>query len=226
MRAAERARGLLARPEAWLDRMGDAYAVRLGADRRRRPAMSLTGAEVEALRADPGLAARPGGGWVLTAAGRPGIIEGERTVMQPDGRSARRRVNLGESPVAWLARRKDAQGRPWLTLAEAAAGERLREEFEASGGLGRVTMRWEATARSGAARGPTPAPAERVIQAKARVEAALAAAGPGLREILERTCMAGTALEAAERDLGLPRRAGKTLLKLALQRLAAHYRIG
>ncbi len=47
--------------------------------------------------------------------------------------------------------------------------------------------------------------------------------GAGLREILERVCLAGLSLEAAERELKLPRRSGKTVLKLALQRLAAHY---
>jgi hypothetical protein len=54
----------------------------------------------------------------------------------------------------------------------------------------------------------------------------LEAVGPGLREILEHVCFAGSALEAAERGLGLPRRSGKMVLKLALQRLAAHYGIG
>ena len=29
-------------------------------------------------------------------------------------------VNIAESPIAWLARRKDAEGRPWLTPAEIA----------------------------------------------------------------------------------------------------------
>jgi hypothetical protein len=41
--------------------------------------------------------------------------------------------------------------------------------------------------------------------------------------MLEHVCLAGTALDAAERSLGLPRRSGKTVLKLALQRLAKHY---
>ena len=69
-------------------------------------------------------------------------------------------------------------------------------------------------------------PAERARAAKDRIARALGAAGPGLREMLERVCLAGSALEAAERGLGLPRRSGKTVLKLALQRLAAHYGLG
>ena len=63
------------------------------------------------------------------------------------------------------------------------------------------------------------------MAAKARVASALEAVGPGLREMLEQVCLRASALEAAERGLGLPSRSGKTVLKLALQRLAAHYRI-
>jgi hypothetical protein len=86
-------------------------------------------------------------------------------------------------------------------------------------------MSWDAGPRSGSARGPSVEPAERARAAKARVAAALAAAGPGLRGVLEQVCLAGSALEAAERALGLPRRSGKTVLKLALGRLADHYRL-
>ena len=70
---------------------------------------------------------------------------------------------------------------------------------------------------------PTRARAPAARAAQDRIARALAAAGPGLREMLEHVCRAGTALEAAERSLGLPRRSGKAILKLALQRLAQHY---
>ena len=44
--------------------------------------------------------------------GRPGVIDGRRDVIQADGRLVAHPANLGESPIAWLARRKDASGRP------------------------------------------------------------------------------------------------------------------
>ena len=232
-RLAARAALLLSRPGAWLEAAGDAYAVRAGIDRRRRPALRIDEAAFLALVEAPGLRPRDGGGWTARAVatrrappapGRPGMMVGERTVAGPDGRVARRAANLGESPIAWLARRRDAQGLPWLTPAEAAAGERLRDDVERAGVIGRLTMRWDAQPRSGGGVGIDPA--ERARAAKARVAAALEAAGPGLREVLERVCILGSALEAAERELSLPRRAGKTVLKLALQRLAAHYRMG
>ncbi len=237
-RLAARAAALLARPGAWLEEIEPGrYALRPTPDRRRRPLMHLPEAAFVALVAEPGLRPRREGGWTARPRpdaqapapeppGRPGLIPGQRPVIDPDGRRTARSANLGESPIAWLARRRGPDGTPWLTAREAAAGERLREDFHRAGTLGRLTMDWSGVPRAGAGGGARLDPAERARAAKARVAAALEAAGPGLREMLERVCLAGSALEAAERGLGLPRRSGKTVLKLALQRLAAHYRIG
>lgn len=225
-RLAQRAAVMLARPGAWLDEAGGSYLVRGAPDRRRKPLMRLDEAAFRALVRSPGLKPRKDGGWMTapepTASpapppGRRGVIEGERLVAEADGRLVARRANLGESPIAWLARRGQ------LTIEEAAAGERLREDFHIAGTLGRLTMSWDAGPRSKGGRGSVAEPAERARAAKDRIARALAAAGPGLKEMLEHVCLAGTALEAAERSLGLPRRSGKTVLKLALQRLARHY---
>lgn len=230
---AARALRILARPGAWLDATGEGgYAVRLSADRRRRSALLLDEAAFAALTRDPGLRIRPEGGWRLARspaatatpqAGRPSIIEGRRLVTGPDGRRETRTVNLGESPIAWLARRRDGRGEAWLTLAEIAAAEKLRDDFVLAGTVGRLTMAWDAGPRTRGGRGPGVDPAERARAAKARIANALGQVGPGLREILEHVCFAGTALEAAERSLGLPRRSGKAVLKLALGRLASCY---
>lgn len=225
-RAAVRAATALNRPGAWLDEVDGAYLVRAGADRRRRPLMRIDEAAFTALVRCPGLRPRKDGGWTAMPEplpssapppGRPGFIDGERLVAEPDGRLVTRKANLGESPIAWLARRGQ------LTPTEAAAGERLREDFHLAGTLGRLTMAWDAGPRAKGGRGSVAEPAERARAAKDRIARALAATGPGLKEMLEYVCLAGTALEAAERSLGLPRRSGKTVLKLALQRLAAHY---
>ena len=230
-RLAARAAAMLARPGVFLDGEDNLYLVRGSADRRRRPLLRIDEAAFRALVGSPGLRVRGQGGWTLAPArasppapppARPGVIEGERLVAEPDGRLVARKVNLGESPIAWLARRRGPDGQPWLTPVEAAAGERLREDFHLAGTLGRLTMAWDAGPKA-SSRGPSLEPAERARAAKDRIARALAAAGPGLKEMLEHVCLAGSALEAAERSLGLPRRAGKTVLKLALQRLAAHY---
>ena len=51
------------------------------------------------------------------------------------------------------------------------------------------------------------------------------ACGPA-RPMIEAICIRASALQAAERDLGLRRREGKLLLLDGLTALAAHYRIG
>lgn len=230
-RQAERAMRLLARPGAVIEARETGYGVRLGANRRRAVMLSLDEAAFRVLAREATLKPRAQGGWTLAARpeptvpppppGRPGVIE--ETVAAPAGEGTARR-NLGESPIAWLARRRDREGRPWLTPIEAAAGERLREDFESLGTQGRMTMAWDAGPRVEGGR-PGLAPAERDAAARQRIAKALDAVGPGLRGILESVCLLGSALETAERSLKLPRRAGKTVLKLALQSLARHYRM-
>lgn len=237
-RMLERARSLLDRPGAWLDQSDGAYPLRLGGDRRGRVVLTLDEAAFRALVERPGLRRRDGGGWLPRPAparntslspsppGRPGLIEGERPVMEADGRLTTRRANLGESPVAWLARRKDASGRPWLTPAEVAAGERLRADGEIALSGPPLTMRWDALPRSGGGSSARVEPSDRALSASARVEAALSACGPRLRALVERVCIHGTSLQLAEQDLSLRRRQGKTVLKQGLQALADHYGIG
>lgn len=237
-RIVERARSLLDRPGAWLDQSGGAYPLRLGGDRRGRVVLTLDEAAFRALIERPGLRRRDGGGWLPrprpaantslspSPPGRPGLIEGERAFMEPDGGLSSRRANLGESPVAWLARRKDASGRPWLSPAEVAAGERLRREAEIALSGPSLTMRWDALPKAGGGSSARVEPSDRALSASARVEAALNACGPRLRALVERVCIHGTSLQLAEQDLSLRRRQGKTVLKQGLQALAEHYGIG
>lgn len=235
-RAVERARALLARPGAWLGAEGATYALRLGPDRRSRVSLRLGEDEFRALVQTPGLTPREQGGWIARIAapapspclppGRPGVILGDRQVMDETGRLVVKKANLGESPIAWLARRKDVSGRPWLTPAEAAAGERLRADMETARRGPSLTMRWDALPRAGSG-GSAPAdPGDQALAAARRVEQALTAVGPRLRPILTRICIHGDSLQLAETGLGLRRRQGKTVLRQALQALAEHYGIG
>lgn len=232
-RLTERARRLLERPDAWLDETPEGYPLRLGGDRRGRVVLMLDEGTFRAMIAQPGLHRRTGGGWRPRAnsperssppVGQPGRIEGQRPVIEADGKVLMKTANLGESPIAWLARRKDHSGRPWLSPEETAAGERLRREAEIALKGPSLTMRWDGlpSARSGG--GPARIePTDRAINASARVEAALSAAGPRLRAMLEQVCIRGSSLQLAEQELSLRRRQGKTVLKQGLQALAAHY---
>lgn len=234
-RSAERVVSTLERTGAWIASDGSRYSLRLGSDTRRRPLIRFDEAVFTRLVREERLALRPEGGWRLRCGGgaaerptgaRPSVIEGERAIVTPEGCTEVRRANLGESPLAWLARRRGPDGTPWLTAAETAAGERLREDFERAGALGRLTMAWDAGPRTKGGRGSGADPLEYGHAARMRTAAALDAVGPQLRGVLEQVCMRGSALAVAERELKLPRRAGKTVLKLALARLAEHYRIG
>ena len=223
-RLAVRAERLLRRPGSLIEVKGLGYVVRFGP--RRATMLTVDEAAFRVLARDGALAPRREGGWRLVKPlepptpppGRPGVIEGERVVIEGSDQHVVLRANLGESPLAWLARRGG------LEPVEIVAGERLREDFQKAGTVGRLTMNWDAQPR-GEGGGQGLEPALRARAAKDRIAAALAAVGPGLREMLERVCLAETALQVAERELGLPRRAGKTVLKLALQRLAMHYRM-
>ena len=221
-----RARQALGRSGGWLDRVGDDWLVRTGADRRRRPILKLGADEVRALQRDPGLLPRSEGGWILSGTcpeAAAAQLVGRALRLDEAGRNVEVRINRGESPIAWLARRKGPDGQPYLSATEAAAGERLRDDYERALMGSRVTMDWSATPRDRTARGPGPAPTASL--ARRRVRRALAEVGPGLREVLEQVCLYGSAIQAAERSLGLPSRSGKVRLKLALERLARHYRM-
>lgn len=128
-------------------------------------------------------------------------------------------INLAESPLGWLMRRG------MISPAQFDAGERLRGDFMRAGQAPRTTMSWDATPAMRGARGAPEGldPGAAQIAAKARFEAAVAAVGNGLSDILWRVICMGDGLETAERSLGWPSRAGKLVLLLALDRLDAHY---
>ena len=130
-------------------------------------------------------------------------------------------VNVGESPLEWL------RARGMISERQYAAGERLREDWTLAGLSPRVTMRWDVSRTAGGrgAAGPEDATIAQ-ISARRRFDAAVAAAGDGLSDILWRVVCAGEGLAAAEEGLGWPKRAGKLVLAMALDRVAGFYGIG
>jgi hypothetical protein len=130
-------------------------------------------------------------------------------------------VNLAESPLGWLLARGHVSERQF------AAGELLRADWERAQLAPRVTARLDAPPNGKTARAaPVPLDASSAqIAAKARFDAAVAAVGAGLTDILWRVVCAGEAMRDAEQALGWPARAGKVVLTLALDRLADFYRL-
>jgi len=143
-----------------------------------------------------------------------GRIAGEDA---PAGRSVT--VNVAESPLGWLRSRGHVDARQF------EAGERLRADYETASLGPRVTMRWDATPSARGAPGVLD-PTLAGLAAKRRFDAAVAAVGPGLSDILWRVVCAGEGLSVAEKGLHWPARAAKLVLGMALDRLADHYGLG
>lgn len=147
-------------------------------------------------------------------------------VMNDEGTDApsKMRTNIAESPVTLLARRKDRDGRPFLSPELVAAAERLREDFELAQMGPRVAQNWDhfmTGGRRGSFGGNGPAEGPRA--ARDRVAAVLRDLGPGLGDVALRCCCYLEGLEAAERRMGWSARSGKIVLRIALQRLRRHY---
>jgi hypothetical protein len=152
----------------------------------------------------------------------------ERVVMAEDGSGERKlRFNLAESPLSVLGRKRDKDGAAYLTPELIEAGERLREDFELAQMAPRVTQNWDRFLTAGSARGGGAGrtPGEGQEDARVRVAKAMQALGPGLSDIVFRICCFLEGLETAEKRLGWSARSGKVVLKIALERLAQHYRI-
>lgn len=138
-------------------------------------------------------------------------------------RKVRRSVtaNQVESPLGWLYRHGHLDRRQF------DAGEQLRLDWERANLSPCTTMRWDPLPGlcRGQARAGGMERTERQASFKARFDAALEAAGPGMSDILWRVVCAGEGMRDAETALGWPARAGKLVLKMALDRVAAYYRI-
>jgi hypothetical protein len=130
-------------------------------------------------------------------------------------------VNAAESPLGWLLARGLVSRRQY------DAGERLRCDWERAQLAPRVTMSWDSAPVASGRGGSAPAPdlTSTQLDAKRRFDAAVAAAGPGLADILWRVVCAGEGMRDAETALGWPARAGKLVLTIALDRVADHYRV-
>ena len=148
-----------------------------------------------------------------------------RVMDDPEDRRRRRvRVNIAESPLLLLARRRDGAGKPFLSSGMVAAGERLREDFELAQMGPRVTQNWagfmtsgiDVSRSGGGYRGGSDS-------ARDRVAMALRDLGPGMGDIVLRVCCFLEGIELTERRLGWSARSGKIVLRLALMRLERHY---
>lgn len=187
------------------------------------------------------LAPRDGGGYALTPAGRAFLARAAavraggdpylgqhlaiaaRAVETPTGRRLAT-VDDSESPLAWLARRKSKDGKPMIEPHQTQAGERLRADFTCARLMPHVTANWSRPASDGGGTGDgSESMTHAVVDARRRVERALAAAGQEFSGLLIDVCCFLKGLEDVERERGWPPRSAKVVLQLGLDRLARHY---
>lgn len=199
--------------------------------RRRRGCVSLSVAsasldEVQALVA-AGLCvwtSQGGAPRLALAAAQPaqGPLEAARPRLEArraEGGPARL-VDVAESPLAWLARRRGKAGEALLGAAAFEAGERLRRDLELARMLPKVTQSWAAPTGGGGRPGEA---TEVSVAAGQRARKALASVGGEMAGLLLDVCGFLKGLETVEAERGWPRRSGKIVLRIALERLAEHY---
>lgn len=143
---------------------------------------------------------------------------------RPEPRStpgARARLaDAAESPLVWLARRRGKAGAAFLDAAALEAGERLRRDLELAQMLPKVTQSWASPTAGGTRPGEA---TEVAVAAGQRARRALAAVGGELSGLLLDVCGFLKGLETVEAERGWPKRSGKLVLRIALERLGAHY---
>jgi hypothetical protein len=220
-----------------LSQVGDSFAYRNGNAASALPA-AVAAEDVRTLD-DRDLIERSPAGYRISAAGRAwlkrSLAHGDPFQAQHSARRADLReteaayeqpviVNDAESPLAWLARRRDKAGVPLISAWQFAAGERLRADYTYAALGPRVTASYGIGSGGRSGGGNSAAHmSDTVLAARQRVSLAFSAVGPELGGVLVDVCCHLKGLEEAEREEGWPQRSGKVVLQIALTRLARHY---
>lgn len=166
------------------------------------------------------------------AARRAGLDAGEafaaqhrRTEKAAIEGGARVRVNRDESPLAWLASRRGANGAPLIDAARLEAGERLRRDLTLAGLMPGIGLDWDRFgAGAGGGSGARAAdPTEVRIAARQRVARMAQALGAEDADLLVDLCGFLKPIAEIERARGWPARSAKVVIARALGRLAEHY---
>ena len=136
-------------------------------------------------------------------------------------------INRQESVLGALALMKDKAGNRWFAEDAVEAGERLARDFTFAGLQPRVTASWQPrlSTRAAGGSGAQAELSEHQIDARDRVNRALAQLGPELSGVALDVCCFGKGLEQVERERQWPARSAKLMLRTALDLLARHYKL-
>lgn len=225
-----RALEALAPRGAWCRRVGATWIVVARRNGVSLRVASILPAVLDALRRRKWVAPQEKDALAITAAGRQALnarpapvdfqnASHDLALMElQDG--TRVLVNRDESGLSRVARMKKPDGSPFLDQAAIASGERLAADIMRAGMVPGVTMRWDATGSSGDHRAN---PADMMIAARQRVEAALDFVGLDFAGLMIDLLAFSKGVEDIERERRWPQRSGKIFIAMALARLANHY---
>ena len=154
---------------------------------------------------------------------RAGHLDLAEATVESDGGAIAVTIDVAESPLAWLARRKGRDGHTMIDPMQLQAGERLRADFTRAQLMPRITANWSAAVADGR-RGASPGHfTETMVAARLRVRHALDAVGPEFSGLLLDVCCFLKGMAQIESERGWPSRSAKVVLQLGLDRLARHY---
>jgi hypothetical protein len=145
--------------------------------------------------------------------------ERARSTVKAGGAAEQVMLNLSESPLGALARRRNRDGSPFLAPRQIMAGELMP----------RTGVDWSSFGMAAGGGGRQNGIAElsdTALGARRRVEAAIEAVGPELAGVLVDVCCFLKGLELVEAEREWPVRSAKVLLRAALEALARHYQPG
>ena len=133
------------------------------------------------------------------------------------------RFNPKESPLMWLARRRNSRGVTHISATQFMAGERLRRDYTQAGLTPAMSANWSGLPVAASRNQSRLHETERMLDARQRLRAALSACSTTEANLLLDLCCFLKPLEQVEKAYGFRSRSGKHRLSDALTRLARHY---
>jgi hypothetical protein len=199
-------------------------------DRRTRPLFWVNRTDVEALIRDKVMVVTDKG-VDLSAETRRRLLYGQsaREVVEaiefvPGGVERPVRRNVRGSVILRLSRRRDRAGQPLLSPAQITAAQRYTQDMARAGEARVGTSDWAAARVDGTRVHDA---AERAalsrLDGTESLRQARAAIGPKLTRMLNAVCGANERLDAIERAEDWAKGTGLSVLRIALDMLAAHY---